>query len=210
MGAQNVVAGTNVAETIQSIKELNAHGISCTVDNLGEFVFEKEEALAAKKQILEVIEAIHEHGVDAHISLKPSQLGLDIDIDFCLENLKEIVAKAKSYEIFINFDMEDYARLQPSFDLLDELSQDFDNIGTVIQAYFFRAVEDIQKYKNFRLRIVKGAYKETEQYAYQDKKEIDENYIQLIEWHLLNGKFTSIATHDHHVINHVKQFVKEQ
>jgi proline dehydrogenase len=209
MGAQNVVAGTNVAETIQSIKELNAHGISCTVDNLGEFVFEKEEALAAKKQILEVIEAIHEHGVDAHISLKPSQLGLDIDIDFCMENLKEIVAKAKSYEIFINFDMEDYARLQPSFDLLDELSQDFDNIGTVIQAYFFRAVEDIQKYKNFRLRIVKGAYKETEQYAYQDKKEIDENYIQLIEWHLLNGKFTSIATHDHHVINHVKQIVKD-
>ncbi|WP_186670718.1 proline dehydrogenase family protein [Sporosarcina sp. BP05] len=209
MGAQNVVAGTNVAETIQSIKELNAHGISCTVDNLGEFVFEKEEALAAKKQILEVIEAIHEHGVDAHISLKPSQLGLDIDIDFCLENLKEIVAKAKSYEIFINFDMEDHARLQPSFDLLDELSVDYDNIGTVIQAYFFRAVEDIQKYKNFRLRIVKGAYKETEAYAYQDKKEIDENYIQLIEWHLLNGKFTSIATHDHHVINHVKQFVKD-
>ena len=209
MGAQNVVAGTNVAETIQSIKELNAHGISCTVDNLGEFVFEKEEALAAKKQILEVIEAIHEHGVDAHISLKPSQLGLDIDIDFCLENLKEIAAKAKSYEIFINFDMEDHARLQPSFDLLDELSMDYDNIGTVIQAYFFRAVEDIQKYKNFRLRIVKGAYKETEAYAYQDKKEIDENYIQLIEWHLLNGKFTSIATHDHHVINHVKQFVKD-
>ena len=209
MGAQNVVAGTNVAETIQSIKELNAHGISCTVDNLGEFVFEKEEALAAKEQILEVIEAIHEHGVDAHISLKPSQLGLDIDIDFCLENLKEIVAKAKSYEIFINFDMEDYARLQPSFDFLDELSKDYDNIGTVIQAYFFRAVEDIQKYKNFRLRIVKGAYKETEEYAYQDKKEIDENYIQLIEWHLLNGKFTSIATHDHHVINHVKQFVKD-
>ncbi|MBO0600105.1 proline dehydrogenase family protein [Sporosarcina sp. E16_3] len=209
MGAQNVVAGTNVAETIQSIKELNAHGISCTVDNLGEFVFEKEEAVAAKKQILEVIEAIHEHGVDAHISLKPSQLGLDIDIDFCLENLKEIVAKAKSYEIFINFDMEDHARLQPSFDLLDELSVDYDNIGTVIQAYFFRAVEDIQKYKNFRLRIVKGAYKETEANAYQDKKEIDENYIQLIEWHLLNGKFTSIATHDHHVINHVKQFVKD-
>ncbi|HJF32014.1 MAG TPA: proline dehydrogenase family protein [Sporosarcina psychrophila] len=209
LGAQNVVAGTNVEETIQSIKELNAHGISCTVDNLGEFVFQKEEALEAKEQILAVIEAIHEHGVDAHISLKPSQLGLDIDIDFCLENLKEIVAKAASYNIFINFDMENHARLQPSFDLLDELSRDYDNIGTVIQAYFFRAVEDIQKYKNFRLRIVKGAYKETEEYAYQDKTEIDENYIKLIEWHLLNGKFTSIATHDHHVINHVKQFVKD-
>ncbi|NYF24754.1 proline dehydrogenase family protein [Sporosarcina sp. JAI121] len=209
LGAQNVVAGTNVEETIQSIKELNAQGISCTVDNLGEFVFEKEEALAAKEQILEVIEAIHENGVDAHISLKPSQLGLDIDLDFCLENLTEIVSKAKSFNVFINFDMEDHARLQPSFDLLDELSKDYDNIGTVIQAYFFRAVEDIQKYKDFRLRIVKGAYKETEEFAYQDKKEIDENYIKLIEWHLLNGKFTSIATHDHHVINHVKQFVRD-
>jgi len=209
MGAQNVVAGTNIAETIASIKELNKHGISCTVDNLGEFVFEKEEATAAKNQILEVIEAIHENEVDAHISLKPSQLGLDIDFDFCKENLREIVSKAHSYGIFVNFDMEDYARLQPSYDLLDELSKDYDNIGTVIQAYFFRAEEDLHEHKDFRLRIVKGAYKEPAEYAYQDKADIDKNYVKLIEWHLLNGKFTSIATHDHHVINHVKQFVKD-
>ena len=209
LGAQNVVAGTNVEETIESIKELNAHGISCTVDNLGEFVYQEEEAIEAKEQILEVIEAIHDHKVDAHISLKPSQLGLDIDYDFCLNNLKEIVDKANSYGIFVNFDMEDHARLQPSFDILDELSKEYDNIGTVIQAYFFRAEEDIQKYKDFRLRIVKGAYKESPENAYQDKKDIDENYIKLIECHLLNGKFTSIATHDHHVINHVKQFVKD-
>ncbi|MFD1926650.1 proline dehydrogenase family protein [Sporosarcina siberiensis] len=208
LGAQNVVAGTNVEETIQSIKELNAHGISCTVDNLGEFVFEKVEATKAKEQILDVVEAIHTHEVDAHISLKPSQLGLDIDYDFCLENLREIVAKASSYDIFINFDMEDYDRLQASFDLLETLSEEYSNIGTVIQAYFFRAEEDIQKYKNYRLRIVKGAYKESEEYAYQNKKDIDKNYIELIEWHLLNGKFTSIATHDHVVINHVKEFVK--
>ncbi len=209
LGAQNVVAGTNVEETIQSIKELNAHGISCTVDNLGEFVFEKSEANAAKEQILSVIEAIREHEVDAHISLKPSQLGLDIDYHFCLENLREIVAKAHSYGIFVNFDMEDHVRLQPSFDILEELSKDYDNVGTVIQAYFFQAEEDLHKYKDFRLRIVKGAYKEPANLAYQEKKEIDENYIKLIEWHLLNGKFTSIATHDHNVINHIKLFVKQ-
>ena len=209
LGAQNVVAGTNVEETIQSIKELNAHGISCTVDNLGEFVFEKSEASAAKEQILSVIEAIREHEVDAHISLKPSQLGLDIDYHFCLENLREIVAKAHSYGIFVNFDMEDHARLQPSFDILEELSKDYDNVGTVIQAYFFQAEEDLHKYKDFRLRIVKGAYKELPNVAYQEKQDIDENYIKLIEWHLLNGKFTSIATHDHNVINHIKLFVKQ-
>lgn len=209
LGAQNVVAGTNVEEAIQSIKELNAYGISCTVDNLGEFVHDKAEAVEAKKQILSVIEMIHQSGVDAHVSLKPSQLGLDIDYTFCLENLREIVSAAYNYDIFINFDMEDHVRLQKSFDLLDELSKEFDNIGTVIQAYFFRAEQDLEKYRNFRLRIVKGAYKETAEVAYQTKKEIDKNYIRLIERHLLNGKFTSIATHDHNVIQHVKRFVND-
>ncbi|CAM3488043.1 proline dehydrogenase family protein [Cytobacillus oceanisediminis] len=208
LGAQNVVAGTNLEEAIQSIKELNAHGISCTVDNLGEFVFKKEEATEAKNQILEVIEAIHENQVDAHISLKPSQLGLDIDYAFCLENVRQIVDRASRYGIFVNMDMEDSKRLQPSFDILDELSKEFDNVGTVIQAYFFGAEDDIKKYQNFRLRIVKGAYKEPVEIAYQEKSEIDINFIKLIEWHLLNGKFTSIATHDHKVINHVKEFVR--
>ncbi|MEC1180167.1 proline dehydrogenase family protein [Metasolibacillus meyeri] len=209
LGAQSVVAGTNIPEVIQSIKELNAQGISCTVDNLGEFVFEKSEATKAKEQILAVIEAIHTEGVDAHISLKPSQLGLDIDIDFCYDNLREIVALAAEYDIFVNFDMENYDRLQVSFDLVEELSKTYDNVGTVIQAYFFRAKEDIEKFKDYRLRIVKGAYKESESVAYQDKLDIDLNYIELIEYHLLNGKFTSIATHDHNVIDHVKRFVKD-
>ncbi len=209
LGAQTVVAGTNVADTIKSIRELNALGISATVDNLGEFVFEREEALKAKASILEVIESIQENGVDAHISLKPTQLGLDIDYDFCYENLKEIVAAASKYEMHINLDMEDYGHLQPSFDLMDTLLNEYSNVGTVIQAYFFRAQDDIEKYKDLRLRIVKGAYKEPAEYAYQTTQEIDANYIQLIEYHLLHGKFTSIATHDHHVINHVKKFVKE-
>jgi proline dehydrogenase len=209
MGAQSVVAGTNINEVIKSIKELNAHGISCTVDNLGEFVFKEEEANAAKEQILNVIEAIYEHKVDAHISLKPTQLGLDIEYSFCLSNLREIVDKASNYGIFVNIDMEDTSHLQPTFDLLDDLSKEYDNVGTVIQAYLLRADEYLEKYKNYRLRIVKGAYKEPIECAYQDKKDIDANFIKLIEWHLLNGKFTSIATHDHNIINHVKEFVRK-
>ncbi len=209
LGAQSVVAGTNIPEVMTSIKQLNAQGISCTVDNLGEFVFEEAEATKAKEEILAVIEAIHDEGVNAHISLKPSQLGLDIDIDFCYDNLREIVGKAAEYGIFVNFDMENYERLQVSFDMLEELSKTFDNVGTVIQAYFFRAKEDIEKFKDFRLRIVKGAYKEPETVAYQDKLDIDLNFIELIEYHLLHGKFTSIATHDHHIIAHVKRFVKD-
>ncbi|MEK5230771.1 proline dehydrogenase family protein [Lysinibacillus sp. FSL K6-0232] len=209
MGAQSVVAGTTIPEVVQTIKELNRANISCTVDNLGEFVFEKSAATAAKNNILAVIQAIHDEQLDAHISLKPSQLGQDIDIDFCYENLKEVVALAHQYNIFVNFDMENYGRLHSSFDLLDKLHKEYDNVGTVIQAYFFESDENIEKYKDFRLRIVKGAYKEAEEVAYQSKVDIDRNYLKLIEYHLLHGKFTSIATHDHNVINHVKQFVKQ-
>ena len=208
LGAQTVVAGVDIEETIKSIRELNAQGISCTVDNLGEFVFEKEEALKAKNSILEMIESIHSNGVDAHVSLKPTQIGLDIDYDFCYENLREIVDAASKYDMHINLDMEDYAHVQPSYDLMDALLEEYDNVGTVIQSYFYRAMEDIEKHKDLRLRIVKGAYKEPVEYAYQTMDEIDANFIKLIEYHLLNGKFTSIATHDHNIINHVIDFVE--
>ena len=209
LGAQSVVAGTTIEETIESIKELNAQNIACTIDNLGEFVTSEEEAAKAKEQIISVIEAIHNNGLNAHISLKPSHLGLDIDVDFCYDNLYEIVEKAASYGIFVNFDMENYERLQTSFDMVEELSKTFDNVGTVIQSYFYRAKEDIEKFQNLRLRIVKGAYKEPVEVAFQNKLDIDLNFIELIEYHLLNGKFTSIATHDHHVIAHVKRFVAD-
>ncbi|WP_053365223.1 proline dehydrogenase family protein [Bacillus sp. FJAT-27245] len=209
LGAQNVVAGTTIEETIESIKELNRHGISATVDNLGEFVFQEEEAIEAKEQILKVIQAIHDHKVDAHISIKPTQVGLDIGFEFCVQNVREIVAKANEYGIFVNIDMEDSGHLAATLELVDILSADYENIGTVIQSYLHDAQEQVEKYKNMRIRLVKGAYKEPAEIAYQDKKDIDANYVRIIEWHLLNGKFTSIATHDHNIINYVKQFVKE-
>lgn len=209
LGAQNVVAGTTIPDVMESIKELNANGISCTVNNLGKFVFDETEATNAKEGILTMIEAIHEEGVDAHISLKPSQLGLDIDIDFCYDNLREIVERASEYGIFVNFDTEEHSRLQPAFDMLEELAKSFDNVGTVIQANLHRAKEDIKQFKDYHLRIVKGAYKESEEIAFQDKLDIDINYIELIEYHLAHGGFTSIATHDHNIIKHVIYFVEE-
>ena len=209
LGAQSVVAGTTIEEVIESIRKLNEQGISCTVDNLGEYVTDESEATQAKEEILAMIEAIQVEELDAHISLKPSQLGLDIDIDFCYDNLYEIVERAHEYGIFVNFDMEDYKRLQPSFDMLEELANSFDNVGTVIQAYFHRAKDDIENFKDFRLRVVKGAYKESEEVAYQDKLDIDINFIELIEYHLAHGHFTSIATHDHNIIKHVKYYVEQ-
>lgn len=206
LGAERVVAGTTISEVMANIKVLNDKGISCTVAVLGEYIQEASKAIEAKEKIIEVIEAIHKYNVDAHISLKPSQLGLDIDLDFCYDNIKEIVAWAAQYEIHVNIDLEDYGRLHPSLNILDKLAVYYDNVGSVIQAYFFHANGNVEKYKNFRMRIVKGAYKESAAVSYQTKQDIDLNFIELIEYHLLHGKFTSIATHDHHIINHVKQF----
>lgn len=208
LGAQNVIAGTTISEVIESIKELNAQGISCTVDHLGDFVADEAEATTAKEEILSMIEAIHEQQLDANISLKPSQLGLDIDIDFCYDNLREIVAFANDYGIFINIDTEDYKRLQSSFDMLEELHKSFNNVGTVIQAHLHRAKDDIEQFKDYRLRIIKGAYQEPEEIAYQDRLDIDINFLELIEYHLTHGTFTTIATHDHNLIKHVKYFVE--
>jgi proline dehydrogenase len=209
LGAQNVVAGTTILEVIESIKELNAQGISCTVDFLGEFVSDEAEAIKVKEEILSMIEAIQEQELDAHISLKPSQLGLDIDIDLCYDNLREIVAFANEFDMFVNINTENHTRLQPTFDMLEELHKSFDNVGTVIQAYFHRAKDDIEQFKDYRLRIVKGAYNEPEDITFQDKLDIDINFLELIEYHLTHGAFTSIATHDHNIIKHVKYFVEE-
>src|SRR5699024_3780776 len=160
LGTERVVAGYTIEEMIETIKELNNKVISCTIDNLGEFVCEQSEAIEAKNQILHVIEAISTHQVDAHVSLKPSQLGLDIDYDFTYANLEEIAQLANKYDIFINIDMEGHKHLQRSFDLLTDLHKKYKNIGTVIQAYFYRAEEDLARLTDYRLRIVKGAYKE--------------------------------------------------
>lgn len=209
LGAQHVVAGTNLEEVVATIQSLNASGIEATIDHLGEFVTTEQEATQAKEAILEVIHAITSHDLQAHISLKLSQLGLDIDIDLCYDNVREIVELAYEHNIFINVDMENYDRAQATFDIVKELHKVFPNVGTVIQSYLHRAKDDIEELKDFRLRLVKGAYKEDASVAYQRKLDIDIQLLELIEYHLLHGQFTSIATHDHNIIEHVKRFVEE-
>lgn len=210
LGAEQFVGGTDIDSTIESVKELNAKGISCTVDNLGEFVSQKYESTAAKENILNLIERINKEGVDCHISIKLTQLGLDIDQDFCLANTEEIVALANKYNVFINIDMEDYAHFDQTLDILKALHEKHSNVGTVIQSYLYRAEADMDKLKDLRLRIVKGAYKESETVAYQSKEQIDRNFIELVKKRLSGDAFTSIATHDHHLINEIKAYVKSE
>ena len=209
MGAGKMVAGTDIDSVMKSVKELNSVGISATIDNLGEFVYSREEATAAKENILNTIEAIQEHGVNASMSIKLTQIGLDVDFDFCLENIREISQAAANYDIFINLDMEDYAHLQHTLDILFALREEYPNVGTVIQAYLYRSEKDLDHLEDVRLRLVKGAYKEIPDVSLQSKQDIDDNFLKLIKLRLLGKAFTSIATHDHNIINEVKRFVEE-
>ena len=211
LGANKVVAGNTITALVDTIERLNNKGITVTVDCLGEFVLTEGEAIQAKDQIIEVMYAIYNHNLDGHMSIKLSQLGSEFDIDLAYRNLREILLKANQFDnMHINIDTEKYDSLFDITQVLDRLKGEFKNVGTVIQAYLYNADALIDKYPELRLRMVKGAYKESDTIAYQTKEEIDKNYIRLMEKRLLNSKnVTSIATHDDEIIRHMKQFIKD-
>ncbi|RXJ01965.1 proline dehydrogenase [Anaerobacillus alkaliphilus] len=209
LGAKQVIPGVTIESAMDAVKQLNSQGLACTVDHLGEFVFNREEAIEAADYCVRTLEAIAETGVNCNLSLKLTQLGLDIDRNLCRDNMRSILATAQKHNIFVRIDMEDYSHLDATLDLLAELRREYSNVGTVIQAYLYRAARDIEDLKGVSLRLVKGAYKESPEVALQDKAEIDENYLKIIKQHLLNGSYTAIASHDHNIIAKVKQFAKE-
>ena len=209
LGAEKFVAGTNMDSVVGTVKELNSRGISGTLDNLGEFVSEKSEASKAKVEIIQALKKIKEEKLDCHITLKLTQLGLDIDQEFCMSNLKEILETAAANNIFINIDMEKYVHYSRTLDILKILRIQYPNVGTVIQSYLYRAERDLDQLKDVRIRLVKGAYKESSEVAFYSKEEIDRNFIKLAKKRLLGNTFTSIATHDHKIINELKNFVQK-
>ncbi|MFB5660390.1 proline dehydrogenase family protein [Alteribacillus sp. HJP-4] len=208
LGASKVVAGVTAESAMKTVKSLNEKNLMCTVDHLGEFVTDKKEAKEAADYCQRTLNLIAEYGVDCNLSLKLTQLGLDIDQDLCLNNMYNILLTAKKHGNFVRIDMEDYGHYQLTLDILAELRKKFDNVGTVLQAYLYRAESDLDQLKGIPLRLVKGAYKESSDVAMQDKEKIDANFLTLIEKHLLNGSYTAIATHDHSIIEHVKKFVR--
>lgn len=208
--ADQFIAGTNLEDALETVRTLNAKGFSCTVDHLGEFVTEKEVSIQAKEKIIQFMHCINEEQLDCHISLKLTQLGLDISEEFCLHLMKEILDVASKYQIFINIDTEDYAHYHATFRILNELLLDYNYVGTVIQSYYYHAEALMEQLKDVRLRIVKGAYKESAEVAYQQKDEIDAQFLHLSKKRLKEETFTSIATHDHHMIHALLQYIEEE
>ncbi|MBB5174230.1 proline dehydrogenase family protein [Texcoconibacillus texcoconensis] len=210
LGAKQVIAGETLEEAMNTVRKLNEQGMYATLDHLGEFVHRREEAEHSAEYCVKILQAIHDEGLECNLSLKLTQLGLDVDRDLCRDNMMYILQIAKELENFVRIDMEDYSHLDATLDILNELRQSHDDVGTAIQAYLYRAEADVRRLGGVNLRLIKGAYNESPQVAYQKQEDVDENFMNIIRTHLLNGSYAAIATHDHHIINQVKQFVKEK
>ncbi|WP_036711173.1 proline dehydrogenase family protein [Paenibacillus pinihumi] len=210
-GADRFVAGQTLEKAMEKVKELNDKGIKVTLDHLGEYVFSIEEAEAAASAVVRALAAIHESGADANVSVKLTQLGLDLSYDKCLYNMRGIVAAAKRHRNFVRIDMEDYVRNERTLAMYETLSSAYGPyVGVVLQAYLYKTEKDMIRMKKHapNYRLVKGAYKEDSEVAFPKKEDVDLNFIKVIELQLRNGHFAAIATHDEQIINHVKQFVQ--
>ncbi len=210
-GAGRFVAGETIGTAIEAVQKLNAEGKVVTLDHLGEFVYTEKEAAESTAMCLQTLDAIAEAGVTSNLSLKMTSLGLDISKELCLKNMRKILDRALLHNNFVRIDMEDYAHAQISLDIYRELRLDYENVGIVIQAYLYRTQQDIADLNEQKanLRLVKGAYKESPEVAFPEKKDVDENFKAIIKQHLLNGNYTAVATHDETMIEYTKEIVRE-
>ncbi|WP_071460663.1 proline dehydrogenase family protein [Bacillus massilinigeriensis] len=210
-GAGRFVAGETIEQAVRVIKELNSKGLVVTIDYLGEFVDNEAEANEMADQSIEAIKAIGREKLKSQLSLKMTSMGLDISDELVMRNMRRILEAAKDNGVFVTIDMEDYSRCAKTIEIFKLLRSEYDNIGTVIQAYLYRTEKDIADLNAYspNLRLVKGAYKESPEVAFPEKKDVDENLKKIIKMHLLNGNYTAVASHDDAIINYTKQLVKQ-
>ena len=200
--ARRFIAGETVEEAIAVARSLEAHGLLHSLDYLGESVGSLAEADAATRDYLRVIDAVMQAGIIRNLSLKLTQLGLDVDRASAIDNLRRILERAVDF--FIRIDMESSAYTQVTLDIFETLwLQGYHNIGVVLQADLFRTEADEERVSGLggRVRLVKGAYRESKAMAYQKKADVDARYAVLVKRLLERGHYPAIATHDINMID---------
>ncbi|HLI08326.1 MAG TPA: proline dehydrogenase family protein [Ktedonobacteraceae bacterium] len=209
--SRRFVAGEKLDEAIATARALNGRGLHVSLDHLGENVSDAKEARAAAQDYIAILDAIKQSGVDANISIKLTALGLDIAEEMCEENVRLILERARQFPIFVRIDMEGSAYTEQTVDMTLRLHKQFEHVGTVIQAMLYRSRKDIERLitQGVRVRLVKGAYQEQKTVAYQNKSEVDHNYIELMKLLLLHGNYPAIATHDEVMINATRRFARD-
>lgn len=210
--AKSFVAGETIDEALKAVNKLNQRGIFATLDVLGESVKVREDSEKAVHDYLDLLDAIHRTDVKSHVSLKLTQMGLDIDDEYCYQNMDKIVRHAKEYNNFVRFDIEGSFYTQRTLDIFYRIREKYDNVGMAIQAYLYRSEKDIQDLNRIKakVRICKGAYKEPKEIAIKKMKDIRENFMKLTKMLLENGIYPAIGTHDDKLLQATKEYVAER
>ena len=210
--AHRFVPGEELAPAIEATRASNKAGMTATLDHLGENVTTREDAERARASYVEMLEAIAAQGVDANVSLKLTQFGLDVGDEFCAEQLRIVTRRATELGNFVRVDMEGSAYTDRTLRLVHAARAETIAVGTVIQAYLYRSEEDIRALLAIgcRIRLVKGAYKEASSIAFRSKKEVDASFIKLMKILLPSGIYHALATHDPEMIEAAIRFAAEQ
>lgn len=201
------VAGPELEDAVEAIKELNVRGIGGILDLLGEGVTDPAGAEAAFDEYLASIKRIEETGVDTTVSVKLTQLGLAFDKGACIDHLRRLAAEAQAIGTVVEIDMEQSGYVADTVDVYRGLHADFPDLRLAMQAYLRRTPVDLETMASLapKVRLVKGAYAEPEAIAYQRRREIDAQYRFLVDWLFERGTDPGIATHDHRLIEHAKR-----
>jgi proline dehydrogenase len=211
--ARRFIAGETVEEAISAVAPLPDRGLRLTLDYLAESVASFEEAQAAAQEYVRIIDAIVRSGIERNISLKLTQLGLDVDRATAVDNMRRILEPADRDGFFVRIDMENSPYVDRTLQVLETLwQQGHRGLGTVIQSCLIRSPRDVQRLSEMgvRVRLVKGAYREPKTVAFQDKSQVDAAFVELMRDLLDRGTFPAIATHDPAMIEVTKAYARER
>ena len=207
--ARRFIAGEKVEEAIAAAREVERQGLTVTLDLLGESVASRADALTATHSYIAVIEAIERAGVGRNVSLKLTQLGMDIDQATCIDNLRRILDVASRSDFFVRIDMENSPYTDRTLDIFETMWDiGYHHAGVVIQSCLRRSAADIVRLNAMGapVRLVKGAYLEPADVAFQQKSEVDVAFVDLMKLLLANGTYPAIATHDPIIIEATRTF----
>jgi len=206
------VAGLTVEDAVAACRRVNAEGIAVSLDSLGESVADEGEAHAAAEVYHRVLDAIAADGLNANVSLKLTQMGMDVRPELAEEIVAGIVEHAASASSFVRIDMESSAYTEATIALTERLHARFPGtVGTVLQAYLYRTESDAERLleQGICIRLCKGAYKEPAEVAFPRKADVDANYVKLMKRMATSGVFCGIATHDEAIVGEMLRFVQE-
>jgi len=211
--SERYIAGPELADACRTVRALNERGKHATIDVLGEEITSGEEATALLEEYEDVFATIEREELDSNVSVKLTGLGLKLDRDFCLANVRALVRHAAERDNFVRIDMEDSSTTSDTLEIYRALrSEGLDNVGVVLQAYMRRTLEDARTLAELKpnVRVCKGIYVESPAVAYQGHETVRFNFVEAVEALLDAGAYVAVATHDEWVITEAMRLIEER